>query len=115
MKGRRLWIFFNWVGFLSHIRDPFIDRMVVMCHFEHMISITIRDLHMKTGDWVRKAAHRDGIVVLDRKQPIARIIPFSEEDAGKSFSERRLVKGFGRMPRLQTNAAQFISEDRDRG
>ena len=80
-----------------------------------MITITIRDLHMKTGDWVRKAALRDGIVVLDRKQPIARIIPFSEADMGKSFSERALVKGFGRIARRAVDSSRLISEDRDRG
>ena len=89
--------------------------MVPMCHFEHMIAITIRDLHMKTGYWVRKAAHLDGIVVLDRKQPVARIIPFSEGDAGKPFSDRPLVKGFARMPRLETNSTRIISDDRNRG
>ena len=92
-----------------------IDCTTVMCHFEHMIAITIRDLHMKTGDWVRKAARRDGIVVLDRKQPVARIIPFSEADTGKSFAERPLVKGFARMPRREMDSARFISDDRDRG
>jgi len=86
-----------------------------MCHVEHMIAITIRDLHMKTGDWVRKATHRDGIVVLDRKQPVARIIPFSENDAGKSFSDRPMVKGFAKMARLETDSTRFISDDRDRG
>jgi len=100
---------------LPDTRDRAIDCMVVMCHFEHMIAITIRDLHMKTGDWVRKAARRDGIVVLDRKQPVARIIPFSEADAGKSFSDRPLVKGFSRMLRRNTDSARFISDDRDRG
>jgi len=89
--------------------------MIVMCHIEHMIAITIRDLHMKTGDWVRKAARRDGIVVLDRKQPVARIIPFSEADTGKSFAERPLVKGFARMPRREMDSARFISDDRGRG
>ena len=93
---------------------PSIDCTSVKCHFEHMIAITIRDLHMKTGNWVRKVA-RDGIVVLDRKQPVARIIPFSEADTGKSFADRPLVKGFARMPRREMDSARFISDDRDRG
>ena len=100
---------------LNPVIFPAVDCMIVMCHIEHMITITIRDLHMKTGDWVRKAALRDGIVVLDRKQPIARIIPFSEADTGKSFAERPLVKGFARMPRREMDSARFISDDRDRG
>jgi antitoxin (DNA-binding transcriptional repressor) of toxin-antitoxin stability system len=80
-----------------------------------MITITIRELHMKTGDWVRRAGRDDGIVVMDRRHPVAKIIPFSESEMGKSFSERALVKGFGRIARRAVDSARLISEDRDRG
>ena len=86
-----------------------------MCHFEHMVAITIRDLHMKTGDWVRKAARHEGIVVLDRKHPVARIVPFKEEESGASFAERKLVRGFAKIARHKGDSAGFVSEDRDRG
>jgi antitoxin (DNA-binding transcriptional repressor) of toxin-antitoxin stability system len=86
-----------------------------MCHFEHMVAITIRDLHMKTGDWVRKAARHEGIVVLDRKLPVATIVPFREADTGIAFSARQLVKGFSKMRRLKGDSMRGISEDRDRG
>jgi antitoxin (DNA-binding transcriptional repressor) of toxin-antitoxin stability system len=91
------------------------DAAFQMCHFEHMVAITIRDLHMKTGDWVRKAARYEGIVVLDRKHPVARIVPFREADSGSTFAERRLVKGFGKMPYRKHDSGELISEDRDRG
>ena len=64
-----------------------------MCHIEHMITISIRDLQMNRGDWIRKAAGREGIVVLDRRHPVAGMIPYSESERGLSFSQRTLVKG----------------------
>jgi len=36
-----------------------------------MRKITIRDLHIKTGEWVRKAASGDTVVITDRGQPVA--------------------------------------------
>ena len=80
-----------------------------------MLTITIRELHMKTGEWIRKAGCNEGIVVLDRRQPVARIIPFSESDKGLTFSKRALVKGFERIKRRSVDSGAFISEDRDRG
>ena len=80
-----------------------------------MKSITIRELHMKTGDWVRKASRDEGIIVMDRRQPVAKIIPFSEAEIGKSFSERPLVKGFEGIKYRDIDSGVFVSEDRDRG
>jgi antitoxin (DNA-binding transcriptional repressor) of toxin-antitoxin stability system len=80
-----------------------------------MVAITSRDLHMKTGACVRKAALHDGIVVMDRKLPVARIIPYKEAEAGCSFADRELVKEFGGMHRLKVDSSHLISEDRDRG
>jgi len=85
-----------------------------MCHIEHMLEITIRELHMKTGDWVRKASRAEGIVVLDRRQPVARIIPFTKEERGKSFGERSFVQGFTDLPRIENDSTQYLSDDRAR-
>ena len=52
---------------------------------------------------------------MDRRHPVAKIIPFSESEMGKSFSERALVKGFGRIARRAVDSSRLISEDRDRG
>ena len=81
------------------------------------MEITIRDLHMKTGDWVRRAARAtmpDGIVVLDRQQPIARIIPFNEVVRSTSFADRKLVKGFADLRRNDHDSTEYLSADRGR-
>ena len=85
-----------------------------MCHIEHMVEISMRELHMKTGDWVRKAAQTDGVVVLERGEPIAKIVPFNENDTRVSFSKRKLVKGFAGLPKIRHDSARYISEDRER-
>ena len=41
-----------------------------MCHNVHMKTISIRELHLKTGRWVRHAASRGPIVVTDRGRRI---------------------------------------------
>lgn len=79
-----------------------------------MVHITIRDLHMKTGAWVRQAAHAGNIVVMDRKRPIAKLIPFTPEDAGTAFADRPLVKGFSALPKLPHDSTKYLSEDRGR-
>ena len=85
-----------------------------MCHIEHMVQISIRELHMKTGDWVRKAAHTGAVVVMDRRQPIAKLVPFTTEDEGKRFADRPLAKGFSTLPKLRHDSTRYLSESRER-
>jgi prevent-host-death family protein len=77
-----------------------------------MRTITIRDLHMKTGQWVRAAARgKQGLLVLDRGRPAARLLP-AEDGAGVDFAERKLVRGFDRLPELTVDSARLLEEDR---
>lgn len=77
-----------------------------------MTTITIRELHMKTGQWVRAAARgKRGLLVLDRGRPAARLVPVDEEP-GVDFSQRRLVRGFDRLPELSVDSARLLEEDR---
>ena len=85
-----------------------------MCHIEHMVQISIRELHMKTGDWVRKAALTGNIVVMDRRRPVAKLVPFTLADAGKSFAIRPLVQGFAELPKMRHDSTDYLSEDRER-
>ena len=100
---------------LSHAGFRFVGPAPILRPIEHMHTLTIRELLMKTGDWIRKAVHREGVVVLDRRQPVARIIPYSERFMGLDFSGRTLVKGYDGIKRGAADSAAFISEDRDRG
>jgi antitoxin (DNA-binding transcriptional repressor) of toxin-antitoxin stability system len=79
-----------------------------------MLQITIRDLHMKTGEWVRKAARTGNIVVMDRRRPVAKLVPFTSRDEGTRFADRPLLKGFSSLPKLRHDSTTYLSQDRDR-
>ena len=81
-------------------------------HCALVTTITIRELDMKTGQWVRTAARgQRGVLVLDRGRPAARLVP-AEESAGADFSRRKIVRGFDRLPELSVDSARLLEEDR---
>ena len=53
---------------------------------------------MKTGEWVRRAARGEGVVITERGRPVASLIPFREGDAGRSFRERHVLPEFDARP-----------------
>lgn len=79
-----------------------------------MKEISIRELHEKTGTWLRKARESGRIIVKDHGQPVATIVPFEERHRHTPFAERRLVPGFAAIAPIAGDCTQGISEDRDR-
>jgi antitoxin (DNA-binding transcriptional repressor) of toxin-antitoxin stability system len=82
-----------------------------------MKTISIRELHERTGVWVRKAAALGVIVVTDRGRPLARLEGVTEGTAVNPFRTRKLRPGYARLRgRLGggTDSTQIVSEDRDR-
>ncbi len=59
-----------------------------MCHNVHMKTISIRELHLKTGQWVRDAASRGPIVVTDRGRRVAALQPFDASVTGRPLPNR---------------------------
>jgi antitoxin (DNA-binding transcriptional repressor) of toxin-antitoxin stability system len=59
-----------------------------MCHNVHMKTISIRELHLQTGRWVRHAASRGPVVVTDRGRRIAALQPFDAAAAGRPLPNR---------------------------
>lgn len=91
---------------------PPLDGGSHVSHSAHMATITIRELHMKTGHWVRTAARgRNGVLVLDRGRPAARLLP-AEEEVFTPFARRKLVRGFEQLPAFEVDSAQLLEEDR---
>ena len=85
-----------------------------MTHLVHMEQIRIRALHMKTGEWVRRAARGEGVVITERGRPVASLIPYREGDAGRSFRDRILLSEFEALPAVDGDSTEYVSEDRDR-
>ncbi len=79
-----------------------------------MEQIKIRDLHIKTGEWVRRAARGEGVIITERGRPVASLIPFYEDSLGRSFRERRILPEFDALPEVSGDTTVYISEDRDR-
>jgi prevent-host-death family protein len=80
-----------------------------------MTKITIRDLHIKTGQWVRKAASGEDVVITDRGRPIATLAALNERNLGTPFSERRILAEFEALPAVRGDSSRHVSEDRSRG
>ena len=77
-----------------------------MCHMKH---VTIRDLHEKTGHWVRLAS-RQPIVVTDRGRPVAGLVPHGRLIRPRPLPDREAE--IAKLPRMPDSGA-VISEDRD--
>ena len=82
-----------------------------------MKSISIRELHEKTGEWVRKSERLGGITVTDRGKAVARIVPVEVAPTINMFSTRKLRRGYARMLGSLTggkDSTKMVSDDRDR-
>ena len=86
-----------------------------------MKEISIRELHRRTGQWVRKAPRRygpDAIVVSDRNVPVARLMPILQEPAVNQFKNwkplKRFAEALDRPVSGRPVEEHTFSEDRER-
>ena len=79
-----------------------------------MKEVSIRDLHLKTEDWVRKVSLEQRIVISERGVPIATLIPFEPGHKVTAFAKRHLVQGFAKLPTIDHDSTEYISTDRDK-
>jgi antitoxin (DNA-binding transcriptional repressor) of toxin-antitoxin stability system len=78
-----------------------------------MKSITIRELHLQTGRWVRHAAATGGVVVTDRGHRVAALVPADAAPVGRPLPDREAT--IRRRARIPVDSGVYISEMRDRG
>ena len=84
-----------------------------------MKRISIRELHERTGEYIRKASSEGEILVTDRGRTVAKIVPQQEAPETPYFARRVLTPGFRRLMksgklRGGTDATRIVSDDRDR-
>lgn len=86
-----------------------------------MTTISIKELHERTGEWVRRAAESEEITVTDRGTPVARLTPMialhETRPKVNPFLNRQLLPGFAELQKRLvggTDSTQIISEGRDR-
>ncbi|MGN6593425.1 MAG: type II toxin-antitoxin system Phd/YefM family antitoxin [Terriglobales bacterium] len=77
-----------------------------------MRSISIRELHINTGRWVRHAARHGAVVVTDRGRVVARLQPHSAADLGRPLPDRETA--IRSRSRLRTDSADAVAADRER-
>jgi prevent-host-death family protein len=86
----------------------------------HMKTISIRELHARTGELVRQAARHGEIRVTDSGRVVAKIVPETERAEVPYFARRRYVSS--RIKKLietgllgggGTDSTVAISEDRE--
>lgn len=80
-----------------------------------MHRVGIRELHRKTGEWVRRVARGEGVVVTDRGRPVASLMPLREGHRDGSFQQRIVSPQFDTLPAVPGDSTADVSEDRDRG
>jgi antitoxin (DNA-binding transcriptional repressor) of toxin-antitoxin stability system len=82
-----------------------------------MKSISIRELHERTGAWVRRAVELGAIVVTERGKPVIRLEAIGDAALVNPFRTRRLRPGYARLRGKLgggTDSTTAVSEDRDR-
>ena len=84
-----------------------------------MKRISIRELHAKTGAYVRQVAETGGIYVTDRGRTVAKLVPQAELPTVPYFARRKLTPAFRKLLtsgdlRGGTDSTVIISDDRDR-
>jgi prevent-host-death family protein len=83
-----------------------------------MKTITIRELHARTGALVREVALHGEIRVTDRGRMVAKIVPEAEPAEVPYFARRKMSPGFKKLHDsgklgLGTDSTAGISEDRE--
>lgn len=81
-----------------------------------MKTITIRELHRATGEWVRRAAASE-VNVTERGRLIAKIVPAQPAPLKAFFAKPRFTRAFlahRKHFRGGEDSTRLISEERDR-
>ena len=82
-----------------------------------MTTISIRDLHQKTGAWVRAVAEQGEILVTDRGEPVATLSSPPSRAQINPWARRKLPAGLRAIMAKAaggTSADRMIAEDRER-
>jgi antitoxin (DNA-binding transcriptional repressor) of toxin-antitoxin stability system len=78
-----------------------------------MRTITIRELHMQTGRWVRHAAANGPVTITDRGRRIASLRPAEQTMVGRPLPDREAE--IRKQSRIPVDSTVYVSEMRNRG
>lgn len=101
---------------MSHTKKsvlPSIDFYTNLCHIGHMTTVSIRDLHLRTGYYVRSAA-MEPLAVTERGKVIAILQMPSMPDLKVQKRPKKSLSDLVAVKKSYLDSTQIISEDRDR-
>jgi prevent-host-death family protein len=75
-----------------------------------MKKASVRDLHIRTSEFVREAADGTVILIERRGQPVAELRPISKGRPKQRLPEMREL--WRRHPTVTTDSGRFLEEDR---
>ena len=75
-----------------------------------MKTISIRELHLQTGRWVRHAASRGPVVVTDRGRRVAALQPLDLTSAGRPLPHRE--EAIRKRSRIAVDSVVYQAETR---
>lgn len=81
-----------------------------------MKTISIRELHERTGAWVRKAAALGSITVTERGRPVVRLEAVESRGRRNPFLTRKLRPGYKRLMGTLTGGTDstvIVAEQRE--
>jgi len=81
-----------------------------------MKTISIKELHDKTGHWLRRLKAEGEVIVTERGTPVARMLPPPRLRAGNPLAKRKLLRGVRSLierPIGGPDSAAIISDMRD--
>lgn len=83
-----------------------------------MKTVTIRELHSRTGELVRQASQHGEIRVTDNGRVVAKIVPEAEPAEVPYFARRKVSPAFRRLDESGktgrgTDSTMAISDDRE--
>ena len=97
---------------LKHLLQSLaLSLLRAMCHTVHMKTISIRELHLKTGRWVRHAASGGPIVVTDRGRHVAALHPFDASATSRPLPNREAA--IQKRSKVPVDSAVYQSELRE--
>lgn len=82
-----------------------------------MKTISIRELHARTGRWVRLAEAHEQILITERSRPVAALVPYREAAQANRFRARKLLPVYKKLKgKLSggTDSSAILSADRNR-
>ena len=76
-----------------------------------MKTISIRELHLNTGLWVRHAASRGPLVVTDRGRRVAALQPFDAAAGGRPLPNRETI--IRKRSRVPVDSVVYLAQVRE--